>query len=41
MRRVSAADLIGFPTQGQGRDDQEAGRVLNQARGLRWPRLGR
>ena len=41
MRRVSAPDLIGFPTQGQGHDDQVAGRVLNQARCLRWPRLGR
>ena len=34
-------DLVGFPTQRQGDDDQVAGRVLNQARCLRWPRLGR
>ena len=32
MRRVSAPDLVGFPTQGQGDDDQVAGGALNQGR---------
>ena len=32
MRRVSAPDLVGFPTQRQGDDDQVAGRALNQGR---------
>ena len=34
-------DLVGFPTQRQGDDDQVAGRALNQGRCSRWPRLGR
>ena len=34
-------DLVGFPTQGQGDDDQVAGRALDQGRCSRWPRLGR
>ena len=32
MRRVSAPGLVGFPTQGQGDDDQVAGGALNQGR---------
>ena len=32
MRRVSAPDLVGFPTQRQGDDDQVAGGALNQGR---------
>ena len=32
MRRVSAPDLVGFPPQGQGDDDQVAGGALNQGR---------
>ena len=32
MRRVSAPDLVGFPTQRQGDDDQVAGRALDQGR---------
>ena len=34
-------DLVGFPTQRQGDDDQVAGGALNQGRCSRWPRLGR
>ena len=34
-------DLVGFPTQRQGDDDQVAGRALNQGRCSRWLRLGR
>ena len=34
-------DLVGFPPQRQGDDDQVAGRALNQGRCPRWPRLGR
>ena len=30
MRRVSAPDLVGFPPQGQGHDDQVAGGALDQ-----------
>lgn len=30
MRRVSAPDLVGFPPQGQGHDDQVAGGGLNR-----------
>ena len=30
MRRVSAPDLVGFPTQRQGDDDQVAGGALDQ-----------
>ena len=41
MRRVSAPGLVGFPTQGQGHNDQVAGGALNQGRCPRWPRLGR
>ena len=37
----SVTDLVGFPTQRQGDDDQVAGRALNQGRCSRWPRLGR
>ena len=32
MRRVIAPDLVGFPTQGQGHNDQVAGGALNQGR---------
>ena len=32
MRRVSAPDLVGFPTQRQGDDDQVAGGALDQGR---------
>ena len=41
MRRVSAQDLVGFASQGQGDDDQVAGGALNQGRRMRWLRLGR
>ena len=34
-------DLVCFPPQRQGHDDQVAGRALNQGRCSRWPRLGR
>ena len=34
-------DLVCFPPQGQGDDDQVAGRALDQGRCSRWPRLGR
>ena len=34
-------DLVCFPTQGQGDDDQVAGGALDQGRCSRWPRLGR
>ena len=34
-------DLVGFPTQRQGDDDQVAGRALNQGRCSRWLRLCR
>ena len=39
MRRVSAPDLVGFPTQRQGDDDQVAGRALNQGRARAGPVL--
>ena len=39
MRRVSAPDLVGFPTQRQGNDDQVAGRALNQGRARAGPIL--
>ena len=39
MRRVSAPDLVGFPTQGQGNDDQVAGGALNQSRARAGPVL--
>ena len=39
MRRVSAPDLVGFPTQGQGDDDQVAGGALNQSRARAGPVL--
>ena len=39
MRRVSAPDLVGFPTQGQGNDDQVAGGALNQGRARAGPVL--
>ena len=35
------ADLVGFPPQRQGDDDQVAGGALNQGRCSRWLRLGR
>ena len=34
-------DLVGFPSQRQGDDDQVAGRALNQGRCSRWLRLCR
>ena len=37
MRRVSAPDLVGFPTQRQGDDDQVAGGALNQGRARTGP----
>ena len=37
MRRVSAPDLVGFPTQRQGDDDQVAGGALNQGRARAGP----
>ena len=39
MRRVSAPDLVGFPTQGQGDDDQVAGGALDQGRARAGPVL--
>ena len=39
MRRVSAPDLVGFPTQRQGDDDQVAGGALNQGRARAGPVL--
>ena len=39
MRRVSAPDLVGFPTQRQGDDDQVAGGALNQGRACAGPVL--
>ena len=39
MRRVSAPDLVGFPTQGQGDDDQVAGGALDQGRACAGPVL--
>ena len=39
MRRVSAPDLVGFPPQGQGDDDQVAGGALNQGRARTGPVL--
>ena len=39
MRRVSAPDLVGFPTQGQGHNDQVAGGALNQGRACAGPVL--
>ena len=39
MRRVSAPDLVGFPTQRQGNDDQVAGGALNQGRARAGPVL--
>lgn len=38
MRRVSAPGLVGFPTQGQGHNDQVAGGALDQSRCSRWLR---
>ena len=37
MRRVSAPDLVGFPTQRQGDDDQVAGGALDQGRARAGP----
>ena len=39
MRRVSAPDLVGFPTQRQGDDDQVAGGALDQGRARAGPVL--
>ena len=39
MRRVSAPDLVGFPTQRQGHNDQVAGGALNQGRARAGPVL--
>ena len=39
MRRVSAPDLVCFPPQGQGDDDQVAGRALDQGRARAGPVL--
>ena len=39
MRRVSAPDLVGFPPQRQGDDDQVAGGALNQSRARAGPVL--
>ena len=39
MRRVSAPDLVGFPAQGQGDDDQVAGGALDQGRARAGPVL--
>ena len=39
MRRVSAPDLVGFPPQGQGDDDQVAGGALDQGRARAGPVL--
>ena len=39
MRRVSAPDLVGFPSQGQGDDDQVAGGALDQGRARAGPVL--
>ena len=39
MRRVSAPDLVGFPPQRQGDDDQVAGGALNQGRARAGPVL--
>ena len=39
MRRVSAPGLVGFPTQGQGHNDQVAGGALDQGRACAGPVL--
>ena len=39
MQRVSAPGLVGFPTQGQGHNDQVAGGALNQSRARAGPVL--
>jgi len=39
MQRVSAPGLVGFPTQGQGHNDQVAGGALNQGRARAGPVL--
>ena len=39
MRRVSAPDLVGFPPQRQGHNDQVAGGALNQSRARAGPVL--
>ena len=36
---MSAPDLVGFPTQGQGHNDQVAGGALNQGRACAGPVL--